>query len=154
MKSNIVRFFGITLCLLSAMSLAQIDQPKLITTSERFGDYSVHFNVFNSSSIAPAVASQYKLVRGRNRALVNISLVKHDVHGQTLGLPTQITGSVKNLMQQQQTLNFITIEEGEATYYIAPLVFDNEEILHFSVKLTAENGQPITLNFARQLYWD
>lgn len=150
MKLFIVNVF---LLLIAATANAQIDQPKEISTTQAFGEYTVHYNVFNSTDIPAKVAEAYKLVRGKDRALVNISLTKTE-NGQTsLGLPAQISGTTKNLMQQTQALSFIEIKEGNATYYIAPFVFNNEELLHFDIKVSADaNSKPLTINFNRTLY--
>ena len=132
---------------------AQIDQPKEINTTEKFGDYTVHYNVFHSTDIPAAVAEAYKLVRGRDRALVNISLTKTENGTTTLGLPALVSGVHKNLMQQKQVLKFIEIKEGDATYYLAPFVFNNEELLHFDIQVGADaNSKPMTFTFNRTLY--
>lgn len=151
-----MRLFILILCSLMSLNLAaQIDQTKLINTSEKFGNYTVHYNVFNSTDIPAQVAEVYKLVRGKDRALVNISLTKTENGSTSLGLPAVVSGLSKNLMQQQQRLKFIEIKEADATYYLAPLVFTNEEVLHFEVQVkAAENTRPLQINFSRTLYTD
>lgn len=132
---------------------AQIDQTKTINTSQAFGAYTVHYNVFNSTDIPPQVAQAYKLVRGKDRALVNISLTKTENGATSLGLPALIKGKTRNLMQQQQTLKFIEVQEGDATYYLAPLVFNNEELLYFDIEVSADkDAQPMKITFDRTLY--
>lgn len=132
---------------------AQVDQPKEISTTEKFGDYTVHYNVFNSTDIPAKVAEAYKLVRGKDRALVNISLTKTENGSTTLGLPAIVSGASKNLMQQKQALKFIEIKEGDATYYLAPFVFNNEEVLHFDIQVNAyTNTKPMSFTFNRTLY--
>lgn len=144
---------GIFLSLIAISAQAQIDQPKEISTIEKFGDYTVHYNVFNSTDIPAKVAEAYKLVRGKDRALVNISLTKTENDNTSLGLPAIVSGTNKNLMQQQQTLKFIEINEGDATYYLAPFVFNNEEVLHFDIQVRAdENAKPTSFTFNRTLY--
>lgn len=146
-----------SLCLsvLAATANAQINQPKEITTQQQFGAYTVHYTVFNSRHIPASVAEAYQLVRGRDRAMVNISLTKTQQGTTSLGLPAQVSGHSKNLMQQIQTLKFIEIQEGEATYYIAPFVFNNEDVLHFNVQVkTDADSQPLNITFNRTLYVD
>lgn len=141
------------LLVLAISAQAQIDQPKEISTVEKFGDYTVHYNVFNSTDIPAKVAEAYKLVRGRDRALVNISLTKTENGSTSLGLPAIVSGASKNLMQQKQALKFIEIQEGDATYYLAPFAFNNEEILHFDIQVNAdENSKPMIFTFNRTLY--
>lgn len=146
---------GIFLLFISACSFAQIGQPKEISTTETFGDYTVHYNVFNSTDVPAKVAETYKLVRGKDRALVNISVTK-TVDGVTsLGLPAQISGVRRNLMQQKQTLKFVEVDEGDATYYLAPFVFNNEELLHFDISVTVDGAtRPMNITFNRTLYAD
>jgi len=144
---------GIFLSLVAITAQAQIDQTKLIKTSETFGDYTVYYNVFNSTKLTPAIADAYQLVRGNDRALVNISLVKTENSKTSLGKPAKVSGNTKNLMQQTQTLTFVEIKEGDATYYLAPFVFNNEDVLHFNIDVrTEDNSQPMSFTFSRTLY--
>lgn len=144
---------GLALVFFAATVQAQVDQPKEISTTEKFGDYTVHYNVFNSTDIPAKVAEAYKLVRGKDRALVNISLTKTENGSTTLGLPAIVSGASKNLMQQKQALKFIEIKEGDATYYLAPFVFNNEEVLHFDIQVSADaNTKPMSFTFNRTLY--
>lgn len=144
---------SIFLICLSFVAQAQVDQPKEISTTQIFGDYTVHYNVFNSTDIPAKVAEAYKLVRGKDRALVNISLTKTDNGSTSLGLPALVNGVSKNLMQQKQALKFIEIKEGDATYYLAPFVFNNEEVLHFDIQVSVDaNAKPMSFTFNRTLY--
>lgn len=144
---------GLALVFFAATVQAQVDQPKEISTTEKFGAYTVHYNVFNSTDIPAKVAEAYKLVRGKDRALVNISLTKTENGSTTLGLPAIVSGASKNLMQQKQALKFIEIKEGDATYYLAPFVFNNEEVLHFDIQVSADaNTKPMSFTFNRTLY--
>jgi hypothetical protein len=145
-------FTGILLMAFAIGTQAQIDQPKEISTTKVFGDYTVHYTVFHSTDIPAKVAEIYKLVRGKDRALVNISLTRTENGTTSLGLPVQISGKTRNLMQQQQVLKFIEINEGEATYYLAPFVFSNEEVLHFDIEVTGSDSKPMKVTFNRTLY--
>lgn len=148
-------WLGFLLCIMSSVTVAQIDQTKEIITSQKAGDYTVHFNVFNSSDIPASVAEQFKLVRGKDRALVNISLVKTENGKTSLGLSAIVSGSTRNLMQQKQDLKFIEVKEADVTYYLAPFVFNNEELLYFDIKVKAnESSSPILVQFNRTLYKD
>ena len=144
---------GLFLIFAATAVQAQIDQPKEISTEEKFGDYTVHYNVFTSTDIPAKVAEAYKLVRGKDRALLNISLTKTENGSTSLGLPAVLAGARKNLMQQKQALTFIEIKEGDATYYLAPFVFNNEELLHFDIQVSPDaNSKPMTFTFNRTLY--
>lgn len=148
-----LRVFILMLCLPALASQAQIDQLKPVETSQTFGSYTVHFSVFNSTFISPEVAQIYGLTRSKNQVLVNISLTQTLDGKTTLGLPVNISGTATNLIQQQRVLNFQTINEGEATYYLAPLRHTNEEVVNFVVQVQAEGeSTPFTVRFTRTLH--
>ena len=148
-----LRVFILMLCLPALASQAQIDQLKPVETSQTFGSYTVHFSVFNSTFISPEVAQIYGLTRSKNQVLVNISLTQTLDGKTTLGLPVNISGTATNLIQQQRVLNFQTINEGEATYYLAPLRHTNEEVVNFVVQVQAEGeSAPFTVRFTRTLH--
>lgn len=137
----------------SIQVIAQTDQAKPVQTMQVFGDYTVHFTVFNSTFITPDIARAYALTRGDNQVLINISVTKTSGGLTSLGLPAQITGTATNLIQQQQILDFKTISEGEATYYLASLRHTNEETINFSAEVQPEGvTAPFTVKFTRTLH--
>jgi hypothetical protein len=142
----------VALLLASVSSVAQIGQPREITTHQTIGEYTVHYNVFHSLDIPASVAQVHGFVRGRDRALVNVSVTKQEDGKQSLGLKTSLSGNAKNLMQQQQPLRFVEVNEGDAVYYIAPIIFTNEDLLHFTVNLDIDGLPPQQVRFHRTLY--
>jgi len=149
MTKNMKRLMILLLPLmLSFNSHAYDNQP-----FQEFGDYKVYFSVFNSSFIQPDIAKAYNLTRGKDRALVNIALVKKKDVGDTEGLATGLKGHSQNLMQQRRNLDFMEINEQGAVYYLAPLRFVNEEILHFTIEVKPDaNRPPLTVTFSKKLY--
>jgi len=139
--------------LISLPAFAQINQTKEIQTSQKFGAYTIHYNVFNSKDIPPEVASIYKLTRSRDIALVNISLTKTENDKTTLGIPAKVSVKAVNLMQQSKPLEFTEIKEPDSTYYIASFRHTNEEDIRFEVSVIPEGeSKPLTLNFTRKLF--
>ncbi|GAA6151685.1 DUF4426 domain-containing protein [Pseudoteredinibacter isoporae] len=136
-KSSFLLFFSLFLFGLATNSQAQ-EARELGKPYEEFGEYKVFFSVFNSSFIPPDIAKAYDLVRGANRALVNIAVLKN---GNIRGGSAQVTGEFKNLIQQTRQLVFKEIKEQNAVYYLAPLRFDNEEVLHFHITVTPEGSE-------------
>lgn len=140
-------------CLFSFSATAQIDQPKEIQTSQKFGNYTVHYNVFNSKTVPTQIANTYKITRGRDIALINISLTKTENGVTSLGIPAKITGRAANLMQQMKTINFNEIKETDATYYLAEFRHTNEEDFRFEIKILPEDEtKPLVVIFARRLF--
>lgn len=145
-------FYFFCLFMMSHVAVAQINQADRISTQQSFGDYTVHYNVLNSTVISPKIAETYNLVRGGDKALVNIALTKTEDGKAGLGIPAYVSGVRKNLMQQKLSLDFIEITEGNATYYLAPFVINNGEVLHFDIQVQREDDVPLEVNFSRTVY--
>lgn len=134
-----------------AASAAAVQEAKVIKSHQDFGDYRVFYSVFNSEFIKPEIAQNYQLVRGKDRAFVNVSVVKKSG---SKALPAKISGTASNLMQQSRPLNFQQVRDGDAVYYLAPFRFDDEEVLTFDVNVTLPDGRTENINFRRQLERD
>jgi hypothetical protein len=70
-------------------------------------------------------------VRGEGKGLVNIAMVKE----LGVGVEGTVTGTVSNILQQSQTLDFIAVREQNTVYYLAPFKFDNEDFLTFKINV-------------------
>ena len=121
------------------------------------GSHTVHYSVFNSTIIQPEVASAHNLKRAGNLAYINIAVVENNDDKRSgernYGIPASISGQARNLLQQQQSLRFITIQEQNATYYLAPLYYNNEDIYHFDITVVIDKQTPaITFTFTKTLY--
>lgn len=115
-----------------------------------FDTHSVYYSIFPSTFIQPNVASAYGIKRSRYELLINISVSERGQYG---GVPVTLSGYTKNLMQQQKPLNFITIQEEGATYYLAPLRITGEEVRHFELRVTPEGqNAPLNVEFSKHLY--
>jgi len=117
-----------------------------------FGEYKAFFSVFNSSFIPPEVAQAYKLVRAKDRALVNIAILKGNAIAGSAGT---VSGTYTNLLQQTKTLEFAQIKEQNATYYLAPLRFTSEDILRFDITVQPAGSEaPHSFSFSRKMQKD
>ncbi|TDR14267.1 DUF4426 domain-containing protein [Marinomonas communis] len=131
------------------MSAVQADQVT------QFGDYQLHYNTFESTFLTPEIAHQYGLTRTKGQALLNVAVTTQSQGELPLSQRALVSANVKNLLGQIVSLSFITIEEGDAVYYLAPFTKTDDEILKFTVnaKLSADSA-PMTVNFQRHFYVD
>lgn len=121
-------------------------------TSYEMEEHIVYYNVFNSTLIPADVAKNQGLVRAKNLAYVNIALVKKSGGN---GIPAVLEGRFRNLMQQSRDLSFIEIKEATATYYLAPLRFNNEEILHIDISISdLSDADSADFTITKKLYHD
>ncbi len=115
-----------------------------------FGDYEVHYIIVPTVSLNAEVAAKYQLPRGRNRSLVNVSVLNLDGNA----VSATVTGSSTNLLGQSQTLEFTEVTEGPAIYYLALLRHANEEYHRVAIDVTLPNSQTAELRFQQQMFWE
>ncbi|MFA7554568.1 MAG: DUF4426 domain-containing protein [Spongiibacteraceae bacterium] len=119
-----------------------------------FGDYDVHYTVLNSSFISPETAKAYGIVRGKDRALINIVVRQRLDKGESKPKKAIVTGSSSDLIHSAK-LDFQEIIEQQAVYYIAELKFNHKELRTFTIKVQPDpNIAPYTLKFSKTLYVD
>ncbi len=148
---RITHFFPIMLLitLLSPTSHADVER----TYVDR--GYKVIYSVFNSKFLTPEISAQYGLKRNDDLTLLNVVVTKDGKEVETLGLPATLEGSARNLLQQKQQLEFLTIKEGDTVYYIAPVKHHNQEVFNFNLKVTPEGEtKPLKILFSKKLYSD
>lgn len=139
-----------TVLLVSGLSHA-VDQQLY----KQYGEYKIFYSAFNSSFIDPDIAVANDIVRGKDKGLVNIAVAK--IPG--VALPATVTGKVSNIIQQTQTLEFVTVREQNTVYYLAPFEFDNEDFLTFKIRVLPESdgpqrAYPYDFKFQKKMYVD
>jgi hypothetical protein len=121
-------------------------------TSYAMENHIVYYNVFNSSMITPDIARIHNLIRAKDRVYLNVAVVKKTGGN---AIPAIISGQHRNLMQQKFDLEFIEIKETTATYYLAPIRFNNEEILHIDITAApADGSETASFTITKKLYQD
>lgn len=121
-------------------------------TYKEIGNIKVHYTTFNSSFILPEIASAYNITRGKDKGLVNISVIVDDKVGGTTAL---VKGTVFNIFGQQQKLKFFEVREGNAVYYLAPFEFENEDSMTFKIQVQPDPNKPEhSLSFQNKFYFD
>ena len=115
-----------------------------------FGEYAVHYAVFNASFLRPQIAERYRIVRGLDRALANVSVL--DAAGRAVEVT--VTGSFRNLLGQVEPLRFRTVREGDAIYYLASLTYPHAEALRFEIVADLPGYGSATVAFQQTLYWE
>ncbi len=134
---------------LAAALLLAATPPAGAEQSKTFGDYTIHYAAFTTDILTPEVARTYKIRRSKNRALLNISVLKK-VMG-TTGQPVraQVEATATNLSRQLRSLDVRELSEQGAIYYIAEMIVNNEETLEFDLNITPE-GESVALRFLFQ----
>lgn len=126
--------------------------PLFVSAEQKrtLGEWDVHYMVVNSTFLTPDVARSYGIVRSKNNALVNISVV-NSRSGEAQSVA--VNGMVNDLLGKKTALNFKEVKEGPAIYYLAVLPFSSEEHHRFAIDILKGNERQ-TLRFEQKLYRD
>ena len=135
---------------------AQDEVMRATDAMRDFGEYVVYVNAIMTDQLTPQVASEYGIVRSKNRALLTVSVHRKAQGGRTIAVKApERSASAVNLTAQlrQITLREISEAEGEAIYYIGETAINNEESLIFTVELTPEgSSMPLSLRYQKQFF--
>ena len=132
------------------LSLLLLSAPLQADQMQKYGDWEVHYILVPTTFLKPAIAEQYGIVRGRDRAYLNISVLDRELDP----VPIAIDGTMTNLLGQQQHLEFREVREGTAIYYLTSIKFTDREVLRFEILVTPPGDSVKTLKFQQQMYWD
>ncbi len=124
-------------------------------TSADIGDFVVHFSAQSTDQLPPDIARAYNIVRSKNRAMLNVSIIRESDNTSVAGTVTvktvNLTGQLKNVTMRK-------IEEpGEmaAIYYIGETAVANRETLIFDISVQPEGATTTSeVRFKRQFFTD
>lgn len=117
--------------------------------TERVDGYTFHYTVVNSTFISPSMAERYGITRSQRQAFLNISVQRNLTRGRTEAIAATLSGTKRNLMQQEQEISFMEIREGDSIYYIGQFEFSNAEPVTFELSIQPEGSDityPLTWN--------
>jgi hypothetical protein len=122
------------------------------STSKDIGNYVVHFSAQSTDQLPPEVARAYNIIRSKNRAMLNVSIIEEGsnkaVSGDVTVKTVNLTGQLKNVVMRK-------IQEQDAIYYIGETPVANRETLIFDISVLPEGAEsPSDVRFKRQFYSD
>jgi len=121
-------------------------------TSIDIGDHVVHFSAQSTDQLPPEVARTYNIVRSKNRAMLNVSVLREADNSAVAAI---VTVRTVNLTGQLKSITMRRIDEQEAIYYIGEVAVANREVLVFDISVTPEGANTTSeLRFKRQFYTD
>lgn len=139
----------ITTLALLIVSSANADQSK------DFGDYTIHYSAFTTDVLSADVAGAYNITRSKNRALINISVLKKVMDASVKPVRAQIVASATNLSAQLKTFEVRELNDQGAIYYIAETPVNHRETLKFDIAVTPDGEQnTYRFSFSQQFYTD
>ncbi|RLA30499.1 MAG: DUF4426 domain-containing protein [Gammaproteobacteria bacterium] len=114
------------------------------------GEHIVHFSALSTDQLPPEVARQYNIVRSKNRAMLNVSVLQE---GSNTAVTADVVVKTVNLTGQLKNVTMRKIEEQEAIYYIGETPVANRETLIFDISITPDGvGEATDVRFKRQFF--
>ena len=122
-----------------------------------FGDYVVHFSALSTAELPPEVARGYNITRSKNRAMLNVSIIRKEegttgrpVTGSVSARATNLTGQLKSV-----TMREIIEDGGAAVYYIGETQVANGETLIYTIDVTPINeNSRFSATYKKQFFTD
>jgi hypothetical protein len=121
---------------------AHAEQKKVL------GDWDVHYIVIPSTFLTPEIAKANNIRRSATNALVNISVLDSRTKA---ALEVDVSGTARNLIGTTKNLDFKTVKEGDAIYYLATVSFDDKEVLRYEINLQ-QGKVDQALRFQQKMY--
>lgn len=120
------------------------------SSSADIGGHVVHFSALSTDNLPPDIARVYNIVRSKNRAMLNVSVIDKEtempVHAAVSVRTVNLTGQLKNVVMRE-------ILEQEAIYYIGVTPVANRETLIFDISVSPEGVSDVSeLRFTREFY--
>ena len=114
------------------------------------GDHIVHFSAQSTDQLPPEVARTYNIVRSKNRAMLNVSILEE---GSNTPVAADVVVKTVNLTGQLKNVTMRMIQEQEAIYYIGETPVANQETLIFDISVRPDGVEKATdVRFKRQFY--
>jgi hypothetical protein len=121
-------------------------------TSADIGDHVVHFSAQSTDQLPPEVARAYNIVRSKNRAMLNVSVLSE---ADNRPVTASVTVKTVNLTGQLKNITMRQIDEQDAIYYIGEVPVANRETLIFDISIMPEGVDTASdVRFKRQFFTD
>ena len=124
-------------------------------TSADIGNHVVHFSAQSTNLLPPNIAQEYNIVRSKNRAMLNVSVLRK---ADNLPVVADVSVNTVNLTGQLKNVTMRKIEEpGDivAIYYIGDTTVANREVLVFDISIKPEDEETASrVRFTSQFYSD
>lgn len=142
--------------LLAAAAFALVAaQPAGADNSTAVGGYVIHHNAITTDNLSQQVANAYNIRRSRERAMLNVSVIRGEPGKVGQPVAAQVKATARNLIGQQREIAMREIREGTAIYYIGDFPVAHKEKLDFFLEVTpAGENTALRAQLQQQFYTD
>ena len=145
-----VKSLALLFCLALPFAGAQAEERNM----QQFGDYQVHYSVFNTSFLSPDIAGHYGIVRSGDRALMNVAVLKKQSDGSLENVRADISGTRFDLIRRDP-LAFQEVQEQHAIYYLSDFPVQHRTMIYYTLEILPEgSNRSLEVQFRKMLYRD
>lgn len=127
--------------LLALAATAGGSSTAVAENSTRVEGYTIHHNALTTDHLSPTIASAYQIRRSKNRAMLNVSVIKDKTDGaQGHAVTARVTAVAKNLLGQERPVPMREVREGTAVYYIGDFLVADRETLNFILSVQPDGS--------------
>ena len=130
-------------------------QCAVAENSTAVGGYVIHHNALTTDNLSPQVASAYGIQRSKERAMLNVSVIR-GARGE-IGQPVEakVKATARNLIGQERDIALHEVREGNAIYYIGDFPVANREKLDFFLQVTPKGEHtPLKAQLQQEFFTD
>ena len=124
--------------LLTALLVLLTSSAVFAENSTKVDGYTIHHNIITTDFLSDDVARSYGIIRSKNRAMLNVSVIKDKESSTGTPVSAKIEANMTNIYGQQSSLNLREIREEKAIYYIGTFLVRNGESLNFHLDVKPE----------------
>ena len=114
---------------------------------ETFGDVTVYYNAFASSTLSKDVAVTSDLIRSKGLSVLNITVLKAGKPA-----PSVVTGTYQDLTGRPKPLAFKQVTDRGWVSYIAQFPVKQAETYTFSIDVKAGSESNHSFSFNQEIY--
>lgn len=114
---------------------------------ETFGDVTVYYNAFASTSLSADVANASDLIRSKELNVLNITVLRAGKP-----LPSSVSGTYKDLTGRPKPLTFKHVTDKGWTSYIAQFPVKQADTYTFHIDVKAGNENNHSFSFNQEIY--
>lgn len=113
---------------------------------QTFGDMTVYYNAFPSTFLTPEIAKKVEVSRGKQNAVLNITINKAGKN-----IPANVQGSVKTGDEKSKSLNFRQVGKDGEINYLAQFPVTGPQTFTFNVTVKAGGSSAETIEFTQMV---
>lgn len=123
-----------------------------IDQSKDFGEYTVYYNLVNSTFLPAEVAERYGVSRSEDRAVLTVSVRAANGDGEVTDQPAEVSGTAADMVHLYP-LDFDEHREPQAVYYLAEVPAHGRTRLDFSINVKPRDSKKTyELEFSESLF--